>query len=210
MPHATTLGSSINHLPSWSTSSAVPLTLPPLSYSQHLALPKPVFAANNGVITPPSDMNGVASSNGVYSQNNANHAANADMSYDLGSKMLAIRPGGPPSSTSRPFGSGSTMGSSNSMSSSNAMSSSNTMSSNGTFVSSYRASGSTDTGSPRAKSSVSSFTADVHSARRRSSVDEDAVAPALRLPSTVHAPQSSLPQLVAEVRTDPTTMNLVR
>jgi len=199
MPHATTSDSSINLLPSWSTSRAPPFTLPPPSYSQHLALPKPVFTANNGVFTP-SEMNGVARSNGVYSRNNTNTVGSGNNSYDLGSKMLALRPVNSSSSTSRTFGSGSTMGSSKTMGSCNTMGSNNTMGSSNTFVSSYRPSGSTDTGSPRTKSSVSSFAADVHSERRRSSIDEEAVAPALRLPPTVHAPQPSLPQLVAEVR----------
>lgn len=177
MPHATTSSLPVDLLPVWPTLKDAPPTLPLRSTSacsQHaLNPPKPVFTAlsSNGLITPPSDMNGVASSSGVYPHYHPAPAINGEMTYDLRPKIPAVHP-----------------------------TSYSSASSTNTFRSNYRVSTSTIAGSPVPPSSVSSFNTETHTERRTSSIDEEAVAPALRLPRTVHAPQSSLPQLAAEVR----------
>lgn len=196
MPHATTSDAPVNRLPPWPTLRDAPATsstssLLPLPFSnQPLAQLKPVFTANNGLITPPSDMNGVASSSGGNPQHHppASTVSNGEMTFDLRPKM-AVTAYQPPNYSAA------------SASSTAVRSNFSAASSTNTFRSNFsRASGSTDAGSPLPKSSVSSFTAlDIRSERRLSTPDEEAIAPSLRLPRTVQAPQSGLPQLAAEV-----------
>ena len=163
MPHATTSDSPVDLLPRWQTLKDVSITLP-RPHAHQLLPPKP------NVVTPPSDMNGVASNSNIYSQYHATMGAE-DTGYEFRPKIPAIQPALYPQSTSSTK-----------------------------YGSSYRPPGSTETGSPLQKPSVPAVNNEDQTGRRSSAGNSNAVAPSLRIPHTVQAPQSSMPQLAAEVR----------
>ena len=173
MPHATTSDPPVDLLPRWQTLKDLSITLPP-PHAHHFLPPKPIPTARSGLVTPPSDMNSVASNSNIYPQYHTSMGGE-DTGSEFRPKIPAIQP---------------TIHSSSLSSSSSAK-----------YGSRYRLSGSTETGSPLQKTSIPSVNnEDQHTGRRSSAGNSNAVAPALRLPRNVQAPQSSMPQLAAEVR----------
>lgn len=165
MPHATTSDPPVDLLPRWQTLKDLSITLP-RPHAQQFIPPKPIPTAGSGLVTPPSDMNGVARSSNVYPQHHSTMSGENTAS-EFRPKIPAIQPA------------------IYSLSSSSAK-----------YGSSYR-----ETGSPLQKTSVPSVNnGEQQTGRRSSAGNSNTVAPSLRLPSTVQAPQSSMPQLAAEVR----------
>jgi hypothetical protein len=169
MPHATTSNPPVDLLPRWQTLKDVSITLP-RPHTHQLLPPKPISTVGSGLVTPPSDMNGVASSSNVYPHYHATMGGE-DTGCEFRPKIPAIHPAVYPQSVSSTK-----------------------------YGSSYRPSGSTETGSPLQKASAHSVNNEDQTGRRSSAGNSNAVAPSLRLPRTIQAPQSSMPQLAAEVR----------